>query len=54
MPSVIGWSRNDIVRLCNMLGIECKINGNGYAVSQSIPEGSNISGVLEVNLENKS
>ena len=53
MPSVINWSRNDIINLANMLNIEYKFNGNGYAVSQSIPEGSDITGVLEVNLENK-
>ena len=54
MPNVTGWSRNDVVRLCNILGIEYKINGNGYVVSQNIQEGSRPSGILEVNLENKS
>ena len=53
MPSVIGWSRNDIERLCSLVNLECKFNGNGYATSQSIAEGSNIDGILEVNLENK-
>ncbi len=54
IPNVTGWSRNDVVRLCNLLGIDYKINGTGYVVSQSIPEGSNVSGILEVNLENRS
>ena len=53
-PNITGWSRNDVVRLCKLLGIDYKINGTGYAVSQSIPEGSQVSGILEVNLENKS
>lgn len=53
MPSVVGWSRNDVVRFCTMLNIEYKINGSGYVVSQSINEGSIIQGVLEVTLENK-
>lgn len=53
MPSVIGWSRNDVVRLCKMLNIEYKINGSGYVVSQSISEGKTINGMLEVTLENK-
>ena len=53
MPSIIGWSRNDVERFCNLVNIECKFNGNGYVTSQSILEGSNISGILEVNLENK-
>ena len=54
MPNITGWSRNDVVRLCKLVGIEYKINGTGYVVSQSIPEGSNVSGILEVNLENRS
>ena len=54
MPNITGWSRNDVVRLCNILGIEYKINGNGYVVSQNIQEGSRPSGILEVNLENRS
>lgn len=54
MPSILGWSRNDIIRLCELLGINYKINGSGYAVYQSIAEGSSASGTLEVNLENKS
>ena len=53
MPSVISWSRNDIIKLCELLGIEYKINGSGFAVSQSIKENSKIEGVLEVTLENK-
>lgn len=53
MPSVIGFSRNDVVRLCKMLNIEYKINGSGYVVSQSITEGNPINGTLEVTLENK-
>lgn len=53
MPSVIGWSRNDVERLCNLVSIECKFNGSGYVTSQSIAEGASASGVLEVNLENK-
>ena len=54
MPNITGWSRNDVVRLCNILGIDYKINGNGYVVSQNIQEGSRPSGILEVNLENRS
>lgn len=53
MPSVINWSRNDIIKLCELLNIEYKFNGNGYAVSQSIKENSKIEGILEVTLENK-
>ena len=53
MPNITGWSRNDVERYCNLVNIECKFNGTGYAVSQSIQEGSSVSGVLDVNLENR-
>ena len=53
MPSVIGWSRNDIIRLCKMLNIDYKINGSGYVVTQSIPPNGKVSGILEVTLQNK-
>ena len=53
MPSVIGWSRNDIIRLCKMLNIDYKINGSGYVVTQSIPPNGKVTGILEVTLQNK-
>ena len=51
MPSIIGWSRMDVIRLCNILKIDYKINGNGYVVKQSIKEGDIVNGLLEVSLE---
>lgn len=53
MPSIINWSRNDIIKLCELLSIEYKFNGSGYAISQSIKENSKVEGILEVTLENK-
>ena len=53
MPNLTSWSRNDVDRFCNLVNIECKFNGSGYVVSQSISEGTAVSGVLEVNLENR-
>ncbi len=49
MPSIIGWSKNDIIRLCKILNINYKFNGNGFATSQSIKVGDAVSGILEVN-----
>lgn len=49
MPSIIGWSKNDIIRLCKILNINYKFNGNGFATSQSIKSGDAVSGILEVN-----
>ena len=38
MPSVIGYSKREIEVLAEMLGLNLKINGNGYVTSQSILE----------------
>ena len=36
MPNVIGYSNSEVKILLNLLGINYKIEGNGYVVSQSI------------------
>lgn len=53
MPDITGFSKNEVMTLCNLLGVQCKINGNGYVREQSIKKGELIdkSKVLEVNLE---
>lgn len=40
MPNVIGWSRKDIIQLCEILDIPYIINGYGFAIEQSIPPDS--------------
>ena len=54
MPDVTGFSLNEIKTLCDMIGIDVKINGRGYVTSQSIAVGSilDVSGLLEVILSN--
>lgn len=42
MPSVINWSRYDVVKLSELMNIECNFEGHGYVVSQSIKEGQKI------------
>lgn len=55
MPSIIGWSRKEIIELCNVLGIGYEFEGYGYANSQSIQVGSKINegDILKVSLSNK-
>lgn len=48
MPYVIGWSRNDISLLCDILNIKCHFEGSGYAINQSIEQGVNINKDLEL------
>ena len=50
VPNMIGWSKIDILRFCNLANIKCNFNGTGYATSQSVPEGSKASEIT-VNLE---
>lgn len=42
MPSIIGWSLRDVLRLGEMLNLDIEPIGNGYVVSQSIAEGQSL------------
>lgn len=46
MPNVTGWSSNDILTFCKMLGLKYELNGYGSVSTTSIPEGT------EINLDN--
>lgn len=55
MPNIVGWSRKEIISLCNVLGISYEFEGYGYANTQSIQAGSKINDgdTLKVTLNNK-
>lgn len=40
MPSLIGYSRSEVIYLLKTLGIEYELEGYGHAIEQSIPEGT--------------
>lgn len=42
MPNVIGWSRSDIVNLCNLLDLNYEFEGYGYVTAQSMEKDSPI------------
>lgn len=42
MENIIGWSLNEVMTYCNLLGIELYTDGYGYVTSQSIEVGTNI------------
>ena len=50
LPSLIGYSRVDIVNLCKLLNIKYNIEGTGYVVSQNHPAGTLINSELELNV----
>lgn len=55
LPNMIGWSRKDVVKLCNLLGIKYNITGYGYVKSQNYNPSTTISSDmnLEIVLEEK-
>lgn len=54
MPNISNWSRYDVIKLCEFIGMEYSFEGYGYVASQSIKEGSKIdkNSKLEVLLGN--
>ena len=55
MPNIIGYSKNELSMLCNIMNITCKYDGDGYVVSQSIKENEKITkdSILEVTMNLK-
>ncbi len=53
MPRIIGWSKADVQKLCEMTGMKLQSTGTGYANSQSINFSQSINGkeTLKVNFE---
>ena len=53
MPDVVGYTTNEIVTLCNLLGVPYHLNGYGNVVKTSIDAGSliDITSILEIYLE---
>ena len=54
MPNISNWSRYDVIKLCEFIGMEYSFDGYGYVASQSIKQGSKIdkNSKLEVLLGN--
>lgn len=55
MPDISGWSRKEIVSLCDYLNINYEFEGYGYAINQSIEVGHPIreEDILKVTLNSK-
>ena len=53
MPDMTGWTRADVVSFCKLIGIEYNFEGNGYVISQSIGVSSDVTGTLNIVLEEK-
>ena len=50
MPNMTGWSRKQVMNLCNLLNIKCNFEGYGYVTSQSIARNTIITNDMELNV----
>ena len=50
LPNVVGYSSKLATSLLELLGIKVKTEGTGYVVSQSLPEGTEITKGMEISL----
>ena len=55
IPNMLGYSENEVNIISKLLNINVKIEGNGYVISQSIPENTLITPemILEIKLEKR-
>ena len=53
MHNISNWSRNEISKYCFLTNIECSFKGSGYAVSQSIKEGTLLNNESKLEIELK-
>ncbi len=53
MPNLLNYSKGEVNTFCNLINLNCKIEGNGYVESQNIKEEEIITkeSILEVNLK---
>ncbi|WP_175265165.1 PASTA domain-containing protein, partial [Lacticaseibacillus nasuensis] len=40
MPNVAGWAKSDVLKLAQLTGKKFSLQGDGYAVSQSVKTGA--------------
>ena len=50
MPNLVGLSYKDATNILKLMGVEYKIEGHGYVISQSVNEGDKVSGIVTLNL----
>ena len=55
MPNLVGLSYKDVINIMKLMGVKYNLNGNGYVVNQSVPEGTIVTDemVIELKLENR-
>ena len=51
MPNLVGLSYKDVINILKLMGVKYNLDGNGYVVSQSVSEGTNITGDMVIELK---
>lgn len=50
MPDLTNWSRNDVLKVAELTGVNFIFSGEGYVVEQSLPEGSYMDPGVDINI----
>lgn len=50
LPSLTGWSKGDVVKLAQLVGIKLTVNGEGYVTKQSLKAGATVSSGSELTI----
>lgn len=50
LPSLTGWSKGDVVKLAQLVGIKLTVNGDGYVTKQSLKAGATVSSGSELTI----
>lgn len=50
MPDVYGWSKDDVLKVAEIAGINFTFEGEGYVVFQSLETGSILNAATEVQI----
>ena len=50
MPDMMGWSKNDVLKVSEITGVEFTFEGEGYVVSQSLEPNANMHGADKITI----
>ncbi|WP_407372395.1 penicillin-binding transpeptidase domain-containing protein [Carnobacterium sp.] len=51
MPDMMGWSKNDVLKVSEITGLEFTFEGEGYVVSQSLEPNANMQSTDKINIK---
>lgn len=51
MPDMMGWSKNDVLKVSEITGLEFIFEGEGYVVSQSLEPNANMQNTDKINIK---